>query len=124
MYPIAEFEAAREAYPGRKRGADTEYKYYQYVLKKKKLKEDTITPLLMPAIQRQIKERQKEGFHPHWKDFKSWLLNKYWEMGEGGKKKATACHGCGGPWSSTVMHPDLRKEVPVCWPCKQNIRGY
>ena len=125
MYPKADFEAARQLYPGRKRGADTEYDYYvNRVLKKHRLKEATITPLLSPAIQRQIQERQKQGFHPHWKDFKSWLLNRYWELGEDGKKKERVCFGCGGAWSSTVYHPEIKKDVPVCWPCKQRIRGY
>ena len=123
MYPKAEFEQARLAYPGRKRGADTEYDYYLYVLKKKKLREATVTPLLLPAIREQIAERSKEGFHPHWKYFKSWLLNTDWEI-RNNKKPVKVCFGCKGSWSSTVMHPELNREVPVCWPCKQKIRGY
>jgi len=125
MYPIAEFEAARQAYPGTKRGFDAEYSNYQKKLKKFHLKESDVSPLLLTAIQFQIKERQGKNWNADWKHFSTWINNRWWEaVSDTGKKAEKVCHGCGGPWSSTVMHPDLRKEVPVCWPCKQNIRGY
>ena len=125
IYNRADFEKARLAYPGIKRGADVEYENYIKKLKKFKLKESDITPLLLPAIEFQTKERQGQNWSASWKHFSTWINNRWWEaISDTGKKKATVCYGCGGPWSSTVMHPELLREVSVCLPCKQSIRGY
>jgi len=74
------FEQARLAYPGRKRGFQVEWDYFRRVVRNWK----TVIPLLGPAIERQAKEREllksKGEFCPAWKDFKSWLLNHYWEL--------------------------------------------
>ena len=125
MYPKAEFEEARKLYPGVKRGFETEYQNYLKQLKKNHLAESKITPLLKPAIVAQMADRDGKQWNPAWKHFSTWINNKWWEAASStGKKAEKVCHGCGGSWSSTVLHPDLRREVPVCWPCKQKIRGY
>ena len=125
IYPKADFENARLAYPGRTAGADTQYQYYiTRTLKHLKHKEEDVTPLLLPAIERQIKEREREGFHPHWKDFKSWIYNSYFEHGADGKKPKSVCFLCGGEWSGSFTHPETHKEVRSCYPCKVKTRGY
>lgn len=76
----AEFDKARELYPGSKRGLDTEFDYF-----KKKIKDwKKVVTLLYPAIEKQIKSRavkkQKGEFIPEWKGFSSWIYNRYWEL--------------------------------------------
>ena len=120
-----DFEAARQAYPGTVRGLETEYAYYLDVLKRKKLKECNITPLLLPAIQAQIRQREGKDWNPDWKHFKAWIFNKWWEAVDAeSKKPKAACFKCGGEWSSTFFHPKLKKEVRSCYPCKVKERGY
>jgi len=75
----ADFEKARQMYPGSKLGADTEFEYFK---KKTKDWKEVIT-LLAPAIKRQIEWREKKepgDFIPEWKHFKSWIYNRYWEI--------------------------------------------
>jgi len=73
------FEQARSAFPGRKRGLDTEFNYFQ---KRKDWRK--ALPLLLPAIERQKKHRKELAaagmWAPEWKDFKSWIYNRYWEI--------------------------------------------
>lgn len=75
----ADFEKARLIYPGSKRGDDTEFEYF-----KKKIKDwKEVITLLVPAIKQQIEWRENAEpgkFVPEWKDFKSWILNRYWEI--------------------------------------------
>jgi len=71
------FETARKAYPGTKRGRDTEFKYFCKTHKDWK----EVLPLLLPAIEKQKVYWQKEGtptrFIPH---FKKWIYNRHWEL--------------------------------------------
>ncbi len=75
----SDFERARLMYPGSKRGLDTEFDYF-----KKKVKDwKGVLTLLAPAIKRQMDWRESADpnqFIPEWKDFKSWILNRYWEI--------------------------------------------
>lgn len=74
------FEKARKAYPGQKRGLDTEFDYFKQKVKDWK----EVLPELKPAIEQQKQYRQKQesagNFVPAWKHFKSWIYNRYWEM--------------------------------------------
>lgn len=76
-----EFETARKAWPGIKRGLETELK----CLKKHKDWQKAIL-LLMPAIKEQIRrhelKKQLDVFVPSWKNFKTWLNNRCWEEEE------------------------------------------
>ena len=76
-----DFDIARKAWPGVKRGCETEIK----CLKKHKdwLK---VIPLLLPAIEEQIRrhrlKKQLNVFVPPWKHFQTWLNNRCWEEEE------------------------------------------
>jgi hypothetical protein len=76
-----EFDIARKAWPGIKRGLDTELK----CLKKHKDWRKVIR-LLKPAIDEQINRRKQKlslgVFVPPWKNFKTWLNNRCWEEEE------------------------------------------
>jgi len=80
------FEVARKLYPHHKRGLDTEFANF---CKHKDWKQ--ALPLLKPNIERQIQWRREVSSHnyanpkfrlfvPMWKDFKSWIYNRYWEL--------------------------------------------
>lgn len=85
---MAIFDAARKLYPGTVYGLDVEFdrfcKWY-----KKDWRD--IIPLLIPAIEAQIKWRaSKKGFVAEWKYFKTWLNpnNKCWTEEQMSDKKA------------------------------------
>lgn len=73
------FEEARTAFPGTKRGFDTEYN--NFTRKHKDWR--NILPLLKPAIKAQIADRQRKKitgeFVPSWKHFRTWINNRCWE---------------------------------------------
>ena len=91
------FDIARKAWPGVKRGLETEFK----CLKKHK-DWKKIIHLLKAAIDEQISRRKQKIslglFVPPWKNFKTWLNNRCWEEEEqvAGKKSS---------------HEELNKEV-------------
>ena len=71
-----DFNIARELYPGRKRGLDTEFKSF---CKKHKDWKDVLV-LLLPAIEVQIADRHNpRSFTPPWKHFATWINNRCWE---------------------------------------------
>ncbi len=73
-----EFEAARKAYPGERPGSAVALEY----LKKKHKGYKAITPLLLPAIEREKAHkaalRAAGAFCPEWKNFKTWINNSCW----------------------------------------------
>lgn len=81
MNYTVEFDIARKAWPGIRRGLETEIK----CLKKHKDWRKVIH-LLKPAIDEQIKrhrlKKQLGVFVPPWKNFKTWLNNRCWEEEE------------------------------------------
>ena len=81
------FDIFRKAYPGKKRGLDTEYN--DFIKKHKDYKQ--IIPLLPSIIEDQISAKKKElddtGFTPMWKNLKTWLSQRCWEE-EFGKTEA------------------------------------
>jgi hypothetical protein len=76
-----QFDEARKAWPGIKRGLETELKCLQ---KHKDWRK--VIHLLKPAIDEQInRNKQKKAlgvFVPPWKNFKTWLNNRCWEEEE------------------------------------------
>lgn len=74
------FELARKAYPGVKRGLDTEFDYFR----KKHRDWKDVLPLLSPVIKEQAEKWDKtftaKQFIPH---FKTWIFNRKWEETEG-----------------------------------------
>jgi hypothetical protein len=77
----AEFEAARLAWPGSKRGPKTEWEDFA---RKHRKEISEIVPLLLPAIEvakkhRSWCEKNKVDFIPQWKNFKTWLHQRCWE---------------------------------------------
>jgi len=76
---IEMFDIARKAYPGVKRGCNTELDY----LCSKHKDWRQVLPLLSPAIKKQVKRREiskaTNRFEPPWKNFKTWLYNRCWE---------------------------------------------
>ena len=81
------FDVVRKAYPGTKRGLETEF--YNFVWQSKHPKAGMppfnfveVLPLLKPAIKAQIQGRQRAklgDFVPPWKNFKTWINNRCWE---------------------------------------------
>lgn len=73
------FEAAQKLYPGRKRGAPTEFEDF----KRKHKDWRDVVDCLQPALKILIAEREKNlrenKFVPPWKNFKTWLYNRCWE---------------------------------------------
>ena len=74
-----EFDIARKAYPGVKRGLKVEFD--NFCKKHEDWKEAIL--LLMPAIEYQISWREKKKrqnkFVPEWKHFKTWINTRWWE---------------------------------------------
>ena len=72
------FENFRQAYPGTKRGLQTEWQNFK---KHKDWKE--VLPMLAPELKRQYharQENQKNGtFVPEWKHLKTYINNRAWE---------------------------------------------
>ena len=81
--PIDIFDIARKAYPGVKRGLETEFKYFRKTHRDWR----KVLLILMPAIEEQVKRREikrsKNEFVPPWKNFKTWTYNRCWEESEG-----------------------------------------
>lgn len=73
------FDIFRKKYPGTKRGLKTEYDNF---VKKHKDSAD-ILPLLLPALDNQIKWRGEMSdanmFIPQWKNMATWINNRCWE---------------------------------------------
>jgi len=78
------FDQARKAYPGVKRGLDTELKDFKKKHQGKSQSYAEILPLLLPAIKSQIQSRaaqeQAGQWIPPWKHFKTWLSQRCWEI--------------------------------------------
>jgi len=73
---VQQFDDARKLYPGTKRGLQVELQNFK---KKHKKHWKHITPLLKPAIEKQIKARkQTSGFVPEWKHFRTWINQACW----------------------------------------------
>lgn len=74
-----EFEDFRKAYPGRKRGHDTEFQAF----KRKHKNWTEIVPLLMPALQRLIEHNEKAQAAGQWTasyaNLSTWLYQARWE---------------------------------------------
>lgn len=75
----AVFDIGRSAYPGTKRGNDTEFN--NFVKQHPDWKEEL--PRIGTAVQNQIKSRaslsQTGVFVPHWKNFQTWINQRCWE---------------------------------------------
>lgn len=75
---LALFDNFRTAYPGRKRGNDTEF-----VTLKKHKDWQQVLPTLTAVLGRQISSRAHKkstgGFVPEWKNLKTWLNQRCWE---------------------------------------------
>lgn len=73
------FEVFRKAYPGRKRGHDTEFQAFKH----KHKNWTKIVPLLMPALQRLIeynKAAEAAGqWKPNYANLSTWLFQARWE---------------------------------------------
>jgi hypothetical protein len=78
-----QFEAARKAYPGVKRGAITEYEN----LTKKHRDYKEVIPLFMAAIKKQAAWRSRlrsaNKFAPEWPHFQTWINQRRWEEENG-----------------------------------------
>lgn len=75
---MSAFEQFRVAYPGDKRGFQTELDGF---LKKNS---GEIIPLLLPALQKEISHRKKlqevNEFVPNWKHLRTWINQRCWEQ--------------------------------------------
>lgn len=77
---LKKFDEFRIAYRGTRRGLETELADFKH--KHKDWKE--VIPLLMPALEREVKYRNQlinsEQFEPNWKNLKTWLNQRCWEQ--------------------------------------------
>ena len=97
-----QFEAARKAYPGEKRGFDFEWPDFKRWHKKKC---PEYIPLLLPAIKRRMAyfdACDKVGeWHKQWQGFKTWAYNGHWTDTFSAIKTNTptkrVCKYCGKP---------------------------
>lgn len=73
------FDNFRISYPGKKRGADTEFANF----KKKHKDWQAVLPLLSPAVENQKAARAHKkstgGFVPEWKHLPTWINQRCWE---------------------------------------------
>lgn len=77
---LKQFDLARKAYPGMKNGL-----LYEFANFRKQKDYKTALPAILPAIQKQIKWRDKmkniKGqFVPEWKFFTTWINQRCWEQ--------------------------------------------
>jgi hypothetical protein len=88
-----EFEAARKAFPGPRRGYEVEYTNFLRQAKKAGLKPSEVLPLLLPAVQRYKavteKKSRQESRPPFWQHFKTWINNQGWTTEYPGEKSPT-----------------------------------
>ena len=74
---MSNFDDFRKAYPGSKRGLDVEFENFT-----KKNDLDSTIPLLMPALEIEIKHKEKlksmNEFCPQWKNLSTWINQKCW----------------------------------------------
>lgn len=126
------FEEVVEKYPGIIRLPYTEFSDF----KDQHENWAEILPMLLPALERQIKERaylkNNNSFVPPWKHFKKWIEVKGWEERypvpkPPGPVKPCSAEGCergatitidGKPWCSSRCHWAFTKEEP-----KKNSNG-
>lgn len=101
------FDQARKIYPSTKRGNETEYSNF----KKKYTDYKKVVGLLLPAINNQIKFRNKlhnrGQFVPQWKNFQTWINQRCWEdeMSEQIYKKIYTSEG--RPRTQSEIRKDL-----------------
>ena len=80
MTELEQFDIARKLYYGTKRGTEVEFQDFK---RKHKKKWQEFLPLLLPAIQIQIKVRkimkERGEFVPPPKNFKTWIGNYCWQ---------------------------------------------
>lgn len=77
--PIFFFDDFRKAYPGTKRGNETEFTNF----KKKHKDWKEVLPSLSTKLEYQIKQRKAkaaaQNFVPQWKNLQTWINNRCWE---------------------------------------------
>lgn len=106
MPPKYLFEEARKLYPGKKRGFDKEWLYFVKESKSRDWKKcgwtiDNVVPLLKPAIEAQLADREalsrKKEFVPSWKHWKTWIHGGWWteDVPQTNKPKKRRCFHCG-----------------------------
>lgn len=121
------FEEARKLYPGRVRGGPEEWDDFR---KKYGMKVSKICPLLVPAIEKQIKHREecaeKEIWCPQWKNFKTWYNGKWWteEIPQTKKPKPKKCEFCGKPATQSEIEyfDDGARTVFRCYDCPDRAK--
>jgi DNA-binding transcriptional ArsR family regulator len=90
---LNDFDQARKLYPGVKRGCDTEFADF----KKKYRDWKEVLPLLVPAIENQIQcraDKEESGaWVPNWKNFRTWLNQRCWEIEESGDQSTENVRG-------------------------------
>jgi len=119
---ISIFDQARNKFYGIKRGLQTEYDNFR----KKHKDWEKILPLLLPAIENQIINRErlrlKNTFVPPPKNFKTWINNRCWEeiMPERPKipKPLCAC-GCGKEGHNIVNNQSFYTSE-----CRKKVLGW
>lgn len=89
-----EFEEARKAWPGVKRGYDVELANFVKQAKNRKLTPSQVLPLLLPAVRRYKafteKKARQEKREPFWQNFKTWVNNQGWTAEYPGETTAAA----------------------------------
>lgn len=124
------FDLARKRFYGKKRGLETEYANFVYHCKHPLrnypvLDPKEIIPLLLPAIESQIKTRNRDRgnkFVPPPKNFQTWINNRCWEetspqpkIGKPARSIICIC----GQTATTYILDKQGKATPLCRACKK-----
>ncbi len=114
------FDEARKLYPNpQKRGLSTEFTNFK---KKYKCWREFL-PLLLPAVQAQIawRETAKGEWRPPWKNFPSWINQRWWEFSpitqQKTIKRCFICNNYGETKLAVVEYSNATCELPVCPVC-------
>jgi len=108
----AAFDIARKLYPGTKNGLTIEWTKF---LGRYGAEVETIIPLLVPAIHREIEHRATleaaKQFVPAWKHFQTWINNRCWEQELGQTGGANGQNGSGWRGGRTTRSEQLDRDA-------------
>ena len=115
------FEPSRKLYCGEKRGLETEFAHF--VCKHLDWKE--VLPLLEAAVGSQIESRrltkEKGEFVPPWKNFKTWINQRCWEVETGVEPKKIRECDCGCGQEAKYFGANVHYATAEC---REKLLGY
>ena len=116
---LSAFENFRKAYPGKKRGLETEFKNFQKH-KDWKLTIDCLFENLGAQISDRKIRKQRGQFVPQWKNLQTWINQRCWE-----EESGADAHLDPEPWMTDieVYKDELRAALLKMWADEDFIRA-